>query len=443
MSTSGSAFPGAATDVPASPRRQSVRIAVLIAFAAGQAASGSNTAGAASPGPVDWTHFTIADPLPGTAWGTAGIPLGDLDEDGDLDAALSRRDAHGFYWFERESDPEWARHTLSESADLPQGLGAAAADVTDDRHVDLIFSGVWFENPGVLDRPREAAWKIHRYGGGGHDIVPADLDGNGRTDIVTFDGNILTWFDPSHSWTSNVVARAIGHHGGVAPKGVGDIDGDGDPDLVIAGIWFENPGNGRGTWKRHEWPHLEIPRASYGTSIRSWVTDLDGDGGQDIVYGDCDTGSGHVFWVRNEGKGLRWTRYALPDPPASPGSVAGTGSWHSLAVADFDGDGLPDVFAGEQEDPDTYMESGGKLPMKPKGLKERGVIWYQVAGRPPGFVPNVIHADNPGWHDTSVGDVDGDGDPDLVTKTWNKDGAAYHADFWRNDRKKAAAGRTD
>ncbi|MCP5521325.1 MAG: VCBS repeat-containing protein [Verrucomicrobiales bacterium] len=387
-----------------------------------------------APTPVPWVHFTIDDPLPGTAWGTAGIPLADLDEDGDLDAALSRRDAPGFYWYERKSDAVWVRHVLSESEELPQGLGAAAADVNADGHVDLIFSGVWFENPGNLGHSPEATWKVHRYGGGGHDIVPADLNRDGRPDIVTFDGNILTWFDPAQAWSSNVVARAIGHHGGVAPRGIGDLDGDGDPDLVVAGIWFANPGNGRGDWQRHTWPHLEIPKASYGTSIRSWVADLDGDGQQDIIYGDCDTGSGHVYWARNEGKGEQWTRHLLPDPPTSAGSVAGTGSWHSLAVADFNGDGLLDVFGGEQEDPDTYMESGGKLPMKPRGLKERGVIWYQVGGPAPAFLPRVIHEDNPGWHDTSVGDVDGDGDPDLVSKIWNKDGTTYHADFWRDDR---------
>ena len=54
--------------------------------------------------------------------------------------------------------------------------------------------------------------------------------------------------------------------------------------------------------------------------------------------------------------------------------------------------------------------------MKPRGLKERGVIWENDGGSTPNFTPIVIHTDNPGWHDASLGDIDGDGDIDIATK---------------------------
>jgi hypothetical protein len=140
-----------------------------------------------------------------------------------------------------------------------------------------------------------------------------------------------------------------------------------------------------------------------------------------------------VYWVRNEDGGKTWQSIQLPDPPTREGEVEGTGSFHSLGIADFDLDGDLDIFAGEQEDPDVYMEENGLLAMKPRGLKERGVIWENNGSTSPQFTPVVIHIDNPGWHDASLGDIDGDGDVDIATKVWNADGPNYHADYWRND----------
>jgi len=50
-----------------------------------------------------WTHFTIADPLPGSAWGMGGIPLADIGGDGDTDIITKvwNKDGdayHADYW---------------------------------------------------------------------------------------------------------------------------------------------------------------------------------------------------------------------------------------------------------------------------------------------------------------------------------------------------------
>ena len=212
------------------------------------------------------------------------------------------------------------------------------------------------------------------------------------------------------------------------------MDGDTDLDVVIPGFWFENPGNGIGHWIRHSWPYTMIPKASYGRSIKAWIADINHDGKNDIVYSDCDTGGGHVHWIENKkGDGTTWISHQLEDPPTRAGDYPGTGSFHSLGVADFNQDGYLDIFAGEQEDPDTYMENNGLIAMKPRGLKERGVIYYNNGDTQPQFSIYMIHVDNPGWHDAQILDVDGDGDIDIVSKVWNADGPVYHLDYWRNE----------
>jgi len=383
--------------------------------------------------PQNWTHFTIADQLPGSAWGTGGIPLADFDGDGDLDISLSRRETKTAYWFQRINDAKWIRHTIGIHDTLDRQLGATEVDCNLDGWVDAVYSRVWFRNPGNLAVNPDTSWKAFHYPGEGHDILSGDVNGDGHVDVLAYDGKTVSWYDPARGMKQTVIGGIGENHGGTAPRGIGDLDGDGNNDVVIPGYWFANPGRDHGNWMSHAWSHLAVKNASYGTSMRCWVADINNDGANDIVYSDCDTGLSHVSWVRNWDKGIEWTRHRLPDPPTADGDVPGTGSFHSLGVADFDRDGDLDIFAGEQEDPDTYMTKSGKLAMKPPGLKERGVIWENSGSANPTFTPVVIHTDNPGWHDAVLGDVDGDGDIDIVTKVWNKDGASYHADYWRND----------
>ena len=381
----------------------------------------------------DWKHFSIDPVLPGSSWGTGGTALADFDGDGDLDAAISRRNTQTAYWYERIHDSLWIPHRLGTHQSFLNTLGTAAIDMDRDGRKDVLFNGIWFRNPGQLQEYPDQLWKIHLIKAGGHDVTSADLNGNGMKDALVYDGNKLAWYNPEAALREMVISSGHHDHGGTAPRGFGDLDGDGDSDVLIPGFWFANQGDGTGTWTKHTWPFEEVPSASYGRSIRAWVADLDADGDQDIIYSHCDTGGGHVYWVENLGEGKKWKPVQLQDPPTREGDPEGTGSFHSLAVADFNGDGHLDIFAGEQEDPDTYMEADGLVAMKPRGLKERGVIWYNDGKKQPGFQIYLINVDNPGWHDAQVGDVDGDGDPDLVTKVWNADGPSYHMDYWRND----------
>jgi hypothetical protein len=242
--------------------------------------------------------------------------------------------------------------------------------------LDVIMGRTWIKNPGNLAINPDLDWPVHLYDGGmpgeNHDIVAMDLDLDGREEIISYAQNegIIRWYkidDPLH-WEYQDIARevnVINVHAGLAPRGVGDINGDGFPDVLMPFYWYENPGEfGDTNWVRHEWNYQEIKETPYGRSFRSSIIDLDEDGDNDLVVAECDVTMSMAYWYENTESGLNFMEHILPLPKGN------TGSFHSLVVADFDLDGDSDIFLGEQGDNNQKPDPG----MKPLGLKERGIL---------------------------------------------------------------------
>jgi hypothetical protein len=205
-------------------------------------------------------------------------------------------------------------------------------------------------------------------------------------------------------------------HAGVA---VGDIDGDGDPDVARSNAWFENADGKATKWMEHRVP-FGNPIKPYPLATRCVIVDIDQDGHNDLVMTENEIKAGKIAWLQNVGgRGMNWQVHQLPS-----GNPASRGAYHSLAVADFDKDGDPDVFTVEME-----WIAGARPP--------RWFIWENVDGRGGAFTERVILDNGLGGHEAAAADVDGDGDLDICSKLWRprKDNAnegRNHADFLEN-----------
>ena len=248
--------------------------------------------------------------LAGSTWGQTA--LADLDGDGDLDF-ITGQSGGDIIWYEYGAADRWTRHLLG--GDSPSEVGGAVLDVNRDGRPDFVTGGAWYENP---PDPRRTIFERHVFDDKltkVHDVRVDDIDGDGLLDVVTMsDRSDVRWYkvsvDPTSVWKPVTIGQSV--HSGIC---TGDMDSDGDADVVRSNVWFENLQAGQ-EWVPHRmsepWGDAAIAWQDNATQTRTG--DLNGDGRLDVVIADGENRNARIGWLEAppDPRAERWITHLLP-----------------------------------------------------------------------------------------------------------------------------------
>lgn len=302
------------------------------------------------------------------------VILADIDLNGGLDAVVG--EVGGLSIFRNSHSTPTA--AVAQHGWIPSGIGTyvttpAVGDVNSDGYPDLLAGGccgaVEIPQDGgrIVYPPTDSLWINYGPGRfinsgqtfdhfGTRSIVLGDLDGDG--DLDAFFGNSASNLDqteefirnqPDTVWFNNGQGRFTdsGQRLGeseAASVALGDLDGDGDPDVLVGNqrqedeVWL-NAGGAQGG-QPGEFFLAETIGSDESTRSLA-LADLDGDGDLDALTVYNNRGFGQI-WRRenarvwfNDGSAKFTAGQRLTFKPQ-----------HALALGDLNGDGHVDVYAG-------------------------------------------------------------------------------------------------
>jgi len=302
--------------------------------------------------------------------------------------------------------PNWTKQTL-DNRFLCEGI--AVSDFNRDGIKDVVAGPYWYEGPGFTVRHQIYAVTSFppvqdSYANNNH-VFPYDFNTDGWTDVlvVARPGQPALWYqnpgNPTGAWVSHAALDTVD---GEAPA-FGDANNDGKPELLMVnqghvGWGYANSSNASAPWLRQS----ISPAGSWNINTHGQgLGDVNGDGRKDIMMSKS-------WWEQPPGGAPPWIEHVYDFTPISDGGA-------QIVTTDVDGDGDADVI--------TSQDAHGF-----------GLAWYeQTLTNGSGWIRHVIFGTRAEetiygvafaqLHALALGDVDGDGLPDIITgKRWGTHG---------------------
>jgi hypothetical protein len=382
---------------------------VLVALAVG--ASGltclGGTGGSGYPKTAAWVRRTINT---GAHAGPSVVAVADFDGDSMLDVAVGYPGAApvvaAVFIFFQDTTESFTAVELASSADLEGVAALAIADLNNDGSLDIVAACngrlVFLNSPAA---PRTEAWTqstIAESSGTGlgqwTDVAIGAIDAANGPDIVACNSEApgrVSWFaSPSASiangagWTRTDVDMAM--RSGASSVALADFNADGRQDVVSTATgesadriaWYANPTDPvNDAWTKHAIGNLT-------SATRMVVADINADGRSDVV-GLNGPGRQIGWYQRPTDATTAWTGYLL--------TMYTTATPVDVKAADVDGDGQIDIVVA--------TNSGGTL---------RWFVPFPGMTQTAQWLENNLIDVAETIGRIALGDIDGDGRPDVI-----------------------------
>lgn len=313
---------------------------------------------------------------------------------------------------------------------------AAAGDIAGDSRPEVVVINSSDQTVRAYDVSGVELWHAFVLGHSGTTPVLADLDGDGKREVLVAGLNAIYLFEGD----GNLYAPSlIGLPDGTDPRSpaVGDVDGDGSMEIAAAARSVASP----------TISHVYLFRPSGILYPGAWPVDADTVVSADPVIGDIAPNHEkmEIVVVGENGIVYAWAADGLPCLSHSPGRAPGTVRF-SPSLASLDRDGYHDVVFSSQIDTAVWKAWKGEgyvnfvsgegvtlgstlIDKWESELTLRFVTSPIVIGGPPTYVTiapdTAIHADSFGFPvkmgsasawavSPAAGDIDGDGWVELI-----------------------------